>query len=220
MTHRRSLQGNEKIWKAASAIGCLTASVTFLLVAVTIPGAGVAEGVRGIALSAFFAFCAVVNAAALLPPRAGDARPHASTRTSLPESRKWTPPVNKEFESFGNAFFIAATPSFVPRWVVHADPESVLVPNLNAYAVVQFFRPLLYVIAAATTRLLGKPWTVTVERRNISGAGEWRFVLCKEYFSRHEAHAGLAQIVSDWSTMNYLELPFVEEANPPDHGVA
>lgn len=211
MTHRRSLQRNEKIWKAASSIGLLAAAVAFFIVTVTIPGGGTAEDVKGIALSAVLAFGAAVNAAVLFPRRAADARPHASMRTSPPEPQKWTPPVNKEFERFGNAFFISAAPSFMPRWVVHADPESFVVPNLNAYTAVQCFRPFLYVLTAIATRCLGKPWTVTVERRNISGAGEWRFVLREEHFSRREAYARRAQVVSDWSTTCYLELPFVDD---------
>lgn len=210
MTHRRRLQRKEKIRKAAVSIFCFAASAALLTAEATIPGGSVAEGAKGIALAAFLAFFGVVNAITLIPHRAPGARPHTSRRKRPTGSAKTTPPVDEEFERLGNAFFISATPYFMPRWLVHADTESVIVPNLDAYALIQAFRPVVHLLTAGATRVMRKPWTVTVERRNISEAAEWRFVLREEYSSRREAYARRAELIGDWSTTFYLELPFVE----------
>jgi hypothetical protein len=210
MMRRRRLQRNEKIRNAAVSTLCFAVSAALLLADATIPGGGFAEGAKGVALSAFFALFGVVNAVTLLPHRTSGDRPHGSKRKRPAELTKPTPPVDEEFERLGNAFFISATPYFMPRWAVHAHTASVIVPNLDLYALMQAFRPVLNLLAAGATRCLRKPWTVAVERRNISGAAEWRYVLREEYFSRREAYARRVELVSEWSTTFYVELPFVE----------
>lgn len=122
----------------------------------------------------------------------------------------WTPPVNKEFERYGNAFFISATPYLMPRWLVHADPRSVVAGSPGVYILAQLFRPTLHVLAAVATWCLRKTWTAAVERRNIAGAAEWRAVLREEFSSRREAYARRDQLVSEWSDDFYAGRPFVD----------
>lgn len=126
MRHRRGLGRKEKLRNAAVSIISFAASVTVLVVLATTQGVGNAEAAKGIALSALFAFYATVKAVTFLPHRASDARRHASVRKRPAGSTKWTPPVNEEFERFRNSYFISATPCFMRRGVLHADPGSVV----------------------------------------------------------------------------------------------
>jgi hypothetical protein len=152
-------------------------------------------------------------------------RLHPSRITGDAEARPWTPPVNEEFERYGQAYFISVTPRFMPRWLVHADLSNLAASDAATHSHLQWIRPVALAFATVATWCLRKAWTVSVERRDVAGAGNWRYVLCEEYRSIADAQFRRNAIVDgwrdvllpDWRAGDFAPLPFLDDGTEDRH---
>lgn len=153
-----------------------------------------------------------------------DDRPHPPAATGRAEPPWWSPPVNEEFERYGQAYFISVNPRFMPRWLAHLDisiPGGVLGGSRG-----QFVRSTAFVCASVVTWCLRKSWTVSVERRDVAGAGDWRYVVHEQYRSFFDASFRRNAILDDWKDVlipewpsgDYAPLPFLDEVTEVRRG--
>ena len=135
----------------------------------------------------------------------------------------WLPPVNEEFARYGEGYFILAAPQFMPRWLIHADPRLLVYPG--AEMTVRWIRQFIFMCAALGTWCLRRSWTVGVERRDIAGAADWKFIMCEEYRSFRAARHRRDEIVerwrdtilTDWRNGDYTPRPFIDAAGTSGH---
>jgi hypothetical protein len=209
MKHRH-VAGRDSRFKSVALSVLLLASG--VLVVVALVAIGNRYGHTVLLGGALFAVVLLFNAAGrasdLLPQRQRqeERRAHRARKRSEQQLQPLdeTPPVNEEFERDGDAFFISATPRFMPRWLVHADLNSVVVNSPIWLILIPLSRGAVRLVAAAATWCLRRPWTVTVERRNSAdGSYGWRFVLLEEYRSFARAYRRRDEIVQTWNAMDY-----------------
>lgn len=217
MRPRREFGPREKLRKAGNAALGVLLAAGCVAALIWIPGDDtfVWEGMMLCGLGLFYA---ASDALVLLPRRHSRTRPHPPAARTQPEVPPWTPPVDREFERYGEAYFISLSPRFVPRWLVHVDPRNLVGNSPQGTTLLRLVRPTVFVCAGLATWCLRKSWTVAVERRDVAGVGQWRFVLREEYGSFLEALARRAEIVEDWRDVilrdwragDYTARPFID----------